>query len=176
MIRKLIQCAICVTLCPLLAAQQDAHPVSSSDGPKPSQPEPERRYVTLSGDTNIELLPPGSTKFAHDKAGDAVQFVVDKDVIFGGMTLVHAGVPVAGVVDFAKGRSHFKHRAAEMEIRVTEMVSGRPIELHLRCFDPGDPAAMSYSQPEPRPELGPVFWGAMIAVVLGLLALWGGDR
>jgi hypothetical protein len=85
-------------------------------------------------------------------------------------------VPTDGVVDFAKRGSHFKHRAAEMEIRATETVSGKPVEFHLRCFDPGDPAAISYSEPERGPEFGPLIAG-VIAVVVGLILFsLNGDR
>jgi len=82
MIRKPIQCALVFILSPLLAAQQAAQPISPSDAPR--QPEPEKRYLTLTGDTNIELLPPGPTRFAGEKVGAVVQFVVDKDVVLAG--------------------------------------------------------------------------------------------
>jgi hypothetical protein len=174
MIRKPIQCAFVFILCPLLAAQQTSQPVSPSEATP--QTEQEKRYVILPSDTNIELLPPGPSTFAGANASSLVRFAVDKDVVLGGVLIVHAGVPVVGVVDHVKRGSHFKHRATEMEIRVTEMISGRPIELHLRCFDQGDQSVSSYSRQDRGPGLGPIGWAVIIAVVLGLLALWGGDK
>ena len=176
MIRKPIQFALVFILCPLLVAQQGTPAISPSDAQGSSQPEPEKRYLTLPGDTSIELLPPGPTTFAGEKLGAIVKFVVDKDVVLGGVPIIHAGVPTDGVVDYGKRGSHFRHRAAEMEIRVTGMVAGKPIELHLWCFDPGDPAAMSYSQPEPGPGFGPLIAGVVVVIVGLLLLALGGDR
>jgi len=174
--RKLLQSALCLCLGPMLVAQQDIQPVSTSAPPPASQIEPTKQYVTLPGDTNIELLPPGPTTFGGGKEGVVVQFVVNKDVVVGGVPVVHAGVPVVGVVDHVKRGLKFKHRAAEMEIRVTEMVSGNPVELHLRCFDPGDSSVSGYSGREHGLGLSSVDRAIIIAVGLGLLALSGGDR
>jgi hypothetical protein len=175
MIRLPIQVTLCLILSPLLGAQQVSQPSSPSAAPPP-QPEPAKQYVTLPGDTNIELLPPGPTTFAQERAGRVVRFVVDKDVVLGGVPVVHAGVPVVGVVDTVKRASHYKHRVAEMEIRVTEMVTGNPVEIHLRCFDSDDYSLSGYSQRQPGPGFGPVIAGVVaVAVALILLAL-GGDR
>jgi hypothetical protein len=168
---------LCLTLCPLLTAQQ----VSQPGAPLPSQSAPAERYITLPSDSNIELLPPGPTSFAKEKPGVLVQFVLDRDLLLNGKTVIHASVPVAGVIDSVKRASHFKHRPAEMNIRVTEMVAGQPTELHLRCFDPDyDPSGPTYSYDEPHPNFNP-FKAALITVgvtvgFLLVIALLSGDR
>ncbi|MDR3682095.1 MAG: hypothetical protein P4L11_00090, partial [Geothrix sp.] len=58
--RPASQAILSLILCPLLTAQQ----VTQPSAPPPPQPEPAQRYITLPSDTNIELLPPGPTKFA----------------------------------------------------------------------------------------------------------------
>jgi hypothetical protein len=63
-----------------------------------------------------------------------------------------------------------------MDIQVTEVVSGRLTELHLRYFDPGDSSVGTYYQEEPGSGLSPAAWGGIIAVGLGLLVLFAGDR
>lgn len=176
MIRRLLQAMFCFVLCPLLVAQQAERAAAPSTPQLPPQPTPAQRYLTLPGDTNLQLLSPGPTTFAKQKTDSVVQFVVDKDVVLSGVPMIHAGVPEAGVVDHVKRGSHFKHRAAEMEIRVTEMISGKPTELHLRCFESGDSSVSAYSQQGPGAGFDPVKWGIITGLVLAGLALWGGDR
>jgi hypothetical protein len=171
MIRKLLQSALCVILCPLLAAQQISTPPAISDAQPQPQPSPATAYLTLSRGTEFDLLAPGPVTFAKARPGVVVQFVVDKDVLLGGVLVIHAGIPVAGVVDSVKRGSHFRHRTGEMEVLVTKMVSGSPLELHLRCFESDDQSAMVYSQDEPDVGLDSVEYGAERGVRQGLK--WG---
>ena len=174
--RPATQAILSLILCPVLTAQQVTQPAA----PSPPQPAPAQRYLTMPGDTNIELLAPGPTRFARVNAGVIVQFVLDRDLVLSGKPVIHAAVPVVGVVDSVKRRSHFKHRAAEMTIRVTEMVAGEPTEIHLRCFDPEDPSGPAYSYDEPHPPFDPVkatlvTVGVVVGVLL-VLAAFSGDR
>jgi hypothetical protein len=175
MIGKMIQSILCLGLCPLLAAQQAAQPVSPSDAPAP-EPAPAKQYVTLPRDTNIELLAPGPAKLAEERAGVIVRFVVDKDVVLDGVPFIHASEPVVGVVDQVTRGSHFKHRAAKMDIRVSETISGRPTELYLRCFDSSDSSVSGYSQRRPDAEFDAIKWGIIAGLVLAVLAAFNGDR
>ncbi len=143
----LLQTSLCFVLCPLLAAQQIAQAASPSSAPS-QRPAPAPVYVTLPANTKIELLAPGPTSFAKARAGVAVQFVVDKDVVLAGAPMIHAGVPVAGIVDLVVRGSHRRHRDGEMEIRVNQMISREPIELHLRCFETADSSGRSYDDGE----------------------------
>ena len=170
------QAILSIILCPLLTAQQVSQPAA----PPPSQPAPAERYITRPSGTNIELVSPGPTRFAKAKPGVLIQFVLDRDLSLDGKPIFHATVPVVGVVESVKGKSHFKHRPAEMNIHVTEMVAGQPTVLHVRCFDPEDSSGPAYSYDEPHPAFNPIK-GALIAAgitvgVIALLALFGGDR
>ena len=77
----LAQAALCLILCTLLTAQQVSQPAA----PQPPQPTAAQRYVTLPSGANIELLAPGPTRFAREKPGVVVQFVLDRDVALGGV-------------------------------------------------------------------------------------------
>ena len=170
--RPATQAILCLILCPLLTAQQVTQPAT----PPAPQPAPAQRYLTLPGDTNIELLAPGPTRFAKVNAGVLVQFVLDKDLVLSGKPVIHAAVPVVGVVDTVKRGSHFKHRAAEMTIRVTEMVAGEPTEVHLRCSDPEETSGPAYSYDEPRPAFNPIKAALITVGTLLLLAIIFGKQ
>jgi hypothetical protein len=121
-------------------------------------------------DTKIELMSPGPTEFAKVQSG---AFVVDKDVFLAGVPMIHAGAPVAGILDHVKRGSHSRHRDREMEIRVTEMISGEQIELHLRCFEPADAAGGICSCDENGPGFNPDKDGiiaGLALVVIGIIA------
>ena len=170
--RPAAQTILCLILCPLLTAQQASQPPTP-----PSQPAPAERYITLPIDTNIELLPPGTTKFAHQKPGALVQFVLDRDLSLDGKPIFHATVPVVGVVDSAKRASRFKHRPAEMNIRITEIIAGQPTQLHLRCFDPDtDSAGPVNSYDDPPPGFNPIKAALVTVGALLLLALVFGKQ
>jgi hypothetical protein len=174
--RSLLQTALCVILCPLLAAQQVSTQAATSDAQPPSQPSPATAYLTLSRGTEFNLLAPGPVTFTKAQPGTVVQFVVDRDVLLGSVPVIHAGIPVAGVVDRVKPGSHFRHRAGEMDVRVTKMFSGRPLELHLRCFESIHQSAEVYSQDESGRGREPVNWGVFIGLGVVVLALLCGDR
>lgn len=164
--RPTLQTILCLALCPLLPAQQIAQPAA----PTP------QRYITLPSGTAIELVPPGQTRFSKAKPGVLLQLVLDRDIVLDGKPVIHAAVPVAGVVESAKGKSHLKHRPAELNIRVTEIIAGQPTDLHIRCFDPDDAPAQAYDEDRPHPGFGPLKWVPLIVGGLVLLALLGGDR
>ena len=173
MTRRLPQPALCFILCPLLAAQQVAQAASPAAAP-PSQPAPAPVYMTLPADAEIELLAPGPTEFAKASPGVAVQFVVDKDVVLAGEIMIHAGVPVTGIVDHVKRGSHRRHRDGEMEIRVTKIVPAEPIELHLRCFEQaglsGGGNAKSRTDARFNPDKGAII-GGIAGVVAAILVM-----
>jgi len=173
MFRMLLQTSLCIVLCPLLVAQQvspAAAPVASNEAPTPAQ-----RYLTLPEGAAIELLPPGSTRFARQRAGAPVQFVLDRDVVLTGAPIIRAGVPVDGIVESVRQGSHFRHRPAEMDIRVTGIVAAQPVVLHLRCFDPDFSTAQAYADDNPHPGFNPVKWALIAVGVVLVLAIIGGD-
>ena len=91
MIHRLLASALCVVLAPLLVAQQAAQQAASQTGPAPI-------HMNLTGPGVVRFLTPQPEAMASIQAGDLVQFTVDVDVTLGGTVLLHAGVPVAGVV------------------------------------------------------------------------------
>jgi len=106
---KLIQCALCFILCPLLVAQQAAPPTASPDAPQPSMPAPATNaprplpeFVTVPKGTKIELVMLDPLSSATNKRGDTIRFAVAKDVIVDGIVAIHAGTPATGIVTAVK--------------------------------------------------------------------------
>jgi hypothetical protein len=144
MIRKMLQSALCIFLSPLLVAQQDVNPASTSPVAVSSQ-------VTLTRDTLTWFIVPNNVPFANIPVGAQVRFTVNRDVTTGDVNLIKASTPVDGVVVRVIHASRFKNRTAQMVIKVPGTVSGRSTDIFLRCYDPDD-----YMK-RPRTHTGPRF-------------------
>ncbi|MGP8250403.1 MAG: hypothetical protein ACLQHF_00100 [Terracidiphilus sp.] len=167
MIRKFFQSALCICLSPLLVAQQT---MQSAAG----QTAPAQVHVDLTGDASVLFLIPQPDSLAQIETGDLVQFQVETDVTSGDAVLLHAGVPVAGVVAQVKHSSRFHRRDGQIFISVTEMVSGKMTEVVVRCSNPADPYVERSSQ---RGSIS-VHQFVVPLVIIGfvLIAFFGGDR
>jgi len=135
---------------------------------------PDREYVYVPRDARIDFTGPEAVPFAQVRSGTAVQFVLDRDVFLGGVPVVHAGIPTAGIATRVLRGSRRGHRDGQMQILVTEMVSGRVKELLLTVFNSED----SYAEyPDNRRDMHPgqvVF--PLVMMLILLAALFGGDR
>jgi hypothetical protein len=171
MIRKTLQSALCLLLSPLLVAQQAAQqPAGLPD----ASAAPAQMRITLPLDTNVYWIAPVAISLASAKTGELAQFTVDRDVVVGGATVIHSGVPVAGVIANIKHSSRLRHRDGQVIVRITEVVDGKATEVFLQCPNPADrydaaapgakPNAMSY-----RPL---IFLGVLaVALLVGLTSM-----
>lgn len=134
---------------------------------------PEREYVYVPRETRIDFTGPEAVPFARVRPGAVVQFVLDRDVFLGGVPVVHAGIPTAGVAMRVLHGSRRGHRDGQMQILVTEMVSGRVKELLLTAFNPEDSYAeypdisRDYDRVSPVKPL--IFLGVALLLLLAAL-------
>jgi hypothetical protein len=123
--------------------------------------------IDVSKDTRVRFLSPDMTSLAAIRTGALVQFVIDMDLTAGDAVLIHAGVPMAGVVVQVKHASRFRHRDGQIMVRVTEMVSGRMTDVTLRCSNPADAymGANSHARPVNKWEVVKIALLVTVAVV-----------
>jgi hypothetical protein len=140
MIRKLLQSALCITLAPLLAAQQTSQaeePVSegtqaqtllayrSSFGARLH--DSLLGYSVLPSDVPVELTPIDPSALAHATIRSTVTFRVVRDVIVGQYAYAYGGNLVeAKVTRIREGKLRF--RRGRMEPRVMEVIAVGLIE------------------------------------------------
>jgi hypothetical protein len=158
--RRFLSSALCFVLSPLLIAQQT---VQSNAG----QTTLAQIHLDLTGDARVRFLTPQSDRLGTVETGDLVQFMVGADVASGDAVLLHAGVPLAGVVAQVKHSSRFHHRDGQVSINVTEMVSGKMTEVVVRCSNPAD---QYVERPSRRGSISVLPYVAAVAI-LGLVAL-----
>lgn len=158
MIRRLLQSALCVSLSPLLLAQQAVDSSSTA---------PAQVNIDVSKDTQVRFLSPDMASLAAIRTGALVQFVIDTDLTAGDAVLIHAGVPVVGVVVQVKHASRIRHRDGQLMVRVTEMVSGRMTDVTLRCSNPADQYVGAYSHARPGNKWEVVKIALLAATVIG---------
>jgi hypothetical protein len=117
--------------------------------------------VTIPRDTKIVLVSLQNVSSETAIAGSSVRFAVANDVVVNGVTVLHAGAPVSGMITEAK-RGFAHHRWASLTIRVKGIQIGRNAKLCLTRSDPGS-----------RLKAGKFFreYGACIFVLLGCVAL-----
>ncbi len=105
MMRRLYQTALCLSLCPLLAAQQVGQE-TIQEGAAPAGETVWAYPIPLNGATGppvlnglqinsggipVELTPLNRISPGIVKVGDAIQFIVAKDVVVRGSTALRAG-------------------------------------------------------------------------------------
>lgn len=167
MIRSFLQSALCICLSPLLVAQQTAQ---SAAGPTA----PAQIHIDLTGDASVRFVTPQQYSLAQIETGDVVQFVAGEDITSGDAVLLHAGVPVSGVVAQVKHSSRIHHRDGQIFINVTEMVSGKMTEVVVRCTNPADPY-MERSSQRGSISVRPYIVGVAL-LGLALYVIHSGDR
>ena len=185
MIRRMLQSALCITLCPLLAAGQV---VAVTQQPNAQCTVPtvtamatgQPPYQSNSNEMFVELAAPDSISFEEEKTGSPFQFVVDKDVVEEGVTLLHAGAPVTGTVTRVRCASERKHRGGQLDILLNDQVSGKKVMVRLigpspvepiLVDDPGyNPGYGPWNGPGPSvPSIGSIFNG--IGIAFGIILL-----
>lgn len=167
MIRSFLQSALCLCLSPLLVAQQTAQ---SAAGPTA----PAQIHIDVTGDASVRFLTPRPDWLGTVETGDLVRFAVAEDVTSGDAVLLHAGVPVDGVIAQVKRSSRFHHRDGQIFINVTEMVSGKMTEVVVRCSNPADPY-VERSSPRGSISVRPYIVGVAL-LGLALYVIHSGDR
>ena len=193
MIRKMLQTALCITLCPLLAAGQVVavtQPANSQcAAPKvtvtgSAQPP----YQSNANEMFVELAAPDSISFEEQRVGSSFQFFVDKDVVEEGVTLLHAGAPTTGTITRVRCSSERKHRGGQMDILLNDQVSGKMVRVRLIGPRPTEPLLVDDPSYNPgygpwnrpgygAPRFGTIFNAFLITMgILLVLALLGGDR
>jgi hypothetical protein len=158
----------------LLAEQSFAQVAAAQVDPRMSSANaaaaPEREYVFVPRDTQIEFTGPDAVPFGQVRPNTAVQFALDRDVMLGGVRVLRAGIPTVGIATRVLHGSRRRHRDGQMDIRVTRMVAGRAVELFLTVFNPEDTYA-EYPDNSPDCDRGSlikplIFLGAMLLMML----------
>ena len=164
MIRRFLASTLCLVLAPLLVAQQTPQPA-------PDQNAPAHININLAGITGLRFISPQPESLASIRTGDLVQFTVATDITSGDAVLLHAGVPVAGVVAQVKHSSRFHHRDGQITIQVTEVIAGKTTDVLVRCDNPADRLVASTSPNRPV-NIGHAAF-AIAGAVLGFLVIYG---
>ena len=185
MIRRMLQSALCITLCPLLAAGQVAavtqQPNAQCTVPTVTvmatgQPP----YQSNSNEMFVELAAPDSLSFKEEKTGASFQFVVDKDVVEEGVTLLHAGVPATGTITGVRCASERRHRGGQLDVLLNDEVSGKKVRVRLIGPSPVQPILVEGPSYNPGygpwngpghsvPSVGSIFNG--IGIAFGIILL-----
>ena len=92
MIRRLIQCCVCVILCPFLAAQQAAQPASQLPANQVTKAVPATILIPRNTVIELDALEPVATA----TIGSSISLAVVNDVPVKGVTAIRAGSPLNG--------------------------------------------------------------------------------
>jgi hypothetical protein len=183
MTKRLLQLVLCFILCPLLIAL----PVAAQTGPQSTEPAAPKAVTTLALPASlvsvkgrkIELVAQEPVSIEAAMAGATFQFVVDKDVAVEGVTVIHAGTPVTGVIAKINRGSYERNRDGYLDLRLSEPTGGPPIKVRLGGIPP-EPVYRSTGGAGWNGAGNPAMTGfkiALIAVaVIFVIALIGGDN
>ena len=178
MIRRMIQAVLCLILSPLLAAHQvaaeaqqpTAEPAGTDEVTTPVQP---ASLVSVNG-RKIELVAQDPVVIEAERTGAPFRFVADKDVVVDGVTLIHAGTPVTGVIAKVNRGSYERNRDGYLDLRLSEPAGERPVTVRLGGIPPEPVYRMAgdngWNPPGPGPFARQVVIPLVIlaVVVLGL--------
>jgi hypothetical protein len=124
MIRKILHSALCLGLSPLLAAQQGT------------------TSIIVPNNTKIELLTLETVSTESEVKGSVVRFAVARDVAIDGVTVIHAGTPVTGIVTKAN-RGIAYEQWPTLRVHVKEARINQGLSLRLSQW-PSDVTAGSW--------------------------------
>jgi hypothetical protein len=138
MIRWLLQSALCLILCPLLAAQQISSPAAPFDAPQSSTPALETaaphlppEFVNIPKDTQIELISLEAVSSATATKGQLVRLAVAKGVLVKGLVVIPRGTLATGVVSrLTKGVPGKRDGFLQVTPSVLFLNNGTTIKLH----------------------------------------------
>jgi hypothetical protein len=183
MIRKMLQAALCLILCPLLIAQ----PVAAETGPQATEPAAPKVVGTLALPASlvsikgrkIELVAQEPVPIEAAMTGSPFQFVMDKDVVVEGVTVIHAKTPVTGVIAKINRGSYERSRDGYLDLRLSEPGGGGPVKVRLGGIPP-EPVYRSARRAGWNGIGSPAAVAVKIALitvaVILVFALLGGDR
>lgn len=173
-----IRSALCLFLCPLLAATSSAAEVQQQPSVAASPPAAVAPLFHTSLDfvkgRRVQLVAVDPVAIEAVAQGAPFQFVVDKDVAVGGITVIHAGTPVLGVVARVNRGNYEKSRDGFIDLRLSQPDGEKPVVVRLGGIAPEQVYQMG-NYGANRPSLGQI---VVPLVLLGIvvLALLGGDN
>ena len=140
MIRRMIQSALCLILSPLLAAHQAAAE-AQQPAAEPATPEAVSTLALPASldfvkGRKIQLVAQKPVSMEMAQIGAPFQFVVDKDVVVDGVTLIRAGTPVIGVIAKVNRGSYERNRDGYLDLRLSEPSGERPVVVRLGGIPP----------------------------------------
>ena len=171
MARFLLPSIVCIGLCPLLialpvAAETPQHPaqVATSAETAKTLPLP-ASLVSIKG-RKIQLVAREPVSIEMAQIGAPFQFVVDKDVVVDGVTLIHAGTPVIGVIAKVNRGSYERNRDGYLDLRLSEPAGGRPVVVRLGGIPPEPVYRMAGDNGWNPPGPGPFARQVVIPLVI----------
>ena len=141
MIRRKLQAALCLSLSPLLIAQQVfcSSVQQSGQSPDPSQnaasTSNHQAPLDIPKDSKIKLVAGEKVSSETASKGASIKFFVAKDVVIDGNVVVPAGTPAAGTVVEVKRAIQGK-KEGHLTIRISEIKLGENSFLPLTLSDP----------------------------------------
>lgn len=138
MIRRIVQFVLCLSLPPLLVAQQ-----ASQDAVQPSAitlepPQSETGPAvppTIPADTKIKLVFLDEVSSATANVGSTVHLALAEDLVVKGVTVLRAVTPVNGTITKVR-RAIQKRKDGALSIRVREIRAGQTLLIRLTSSDP----------------------------------------
>jgi hypothetical protein len=140
MTKRLLQSVLCFILCPLLIATQ----VAAQTGPQAAETATPEAATTLTlpawldyvKGRKIQLVAQEQVSIETAMTGATFQFVVDKDAAVEGVTVIHAGTPVIGVIAKVNRGSYERSRYGYLDLRLSEPAGGGPVTVRLGGIQP----------------------------------------
>jgi hypothetical protein len=179
MIRTTLQAALCFCLSPLLAAQQvqaqTPQGTQLSVPPLPVTTFDQPAYLVGLDGSIIRLEAAEGTTFAGEKVGTSFRFIVDHDVVIGGVALLRAGDPTTGTITAVKRGSARRHRGGQLDLQLSDVADGNRVMVRLmgasRVKRAVDHNAFGGVHVSSNPGVVVLIMG-----VIGVLVSIGGDR
>ncbi len=125
MIRWLLQSALCLILCPLVAAQQVA---PQSPAPAPAKAA-HSSNVRIKKDALILLRPEQGFSSADARAGDKVRFTLMNDFVAEGQIVIQAGTTFYAVVTSARPKDAHHDGSLRLSFTEPDLGNGKPLRL-----------------------------------------------
>ena len=142
MIRSLIQAVVCLSLCPLLVAQQAIGSGQSPTAPDlASAAQPKGATITLRRGTIVPLVLLETVSSATAQKGQTVRLAVKEDVVVDWTVIIPRGTPVSGLVtSVRKGVAGKNDGSLRIEPISLTLPDGPSIELRGYTYtdDGGD--------------------------------------
>jgi hypothetical protein len=144
MIRSLFQCLLCISLCPLLAAQQIIADAQQQATQQPAPPAVVTTLVqpvviTTPAGISVELAALDALSAANATVGQRVSLAVARDAINNGATAISAGTPVNGIITKVRYGSYKSNRGDQLDVRLIDSAPGTLVKLRLATISSPEP-------------------------------------